>query len=296
MINHTHIRLAPAKYVAAVSGGLDSMVMLDILRKQPGLTLHVAHVDHGIRPESAHDRKFVQEYCARSKLDFSYKEASLGPGSSELKARVYRQQFLIETMQEVGAAKIITAHHRDDVLETIVINLIRGTGRRGLSSLKDTAVFARPMLRFYKADLLDYAIYHNLQWVEDSTNESMAYLRNRIRNKLVVANLADQQKMLQIRDSTMQLNYKIDSMLSEIVSWVEIEPGVIDRDRFRILPYVISLEVALVLLGQHLSVDRPMVELVTNSIKTIMPNTVLHLANGHELEFSPKLARFKHNI
>src|SRR4051794_16456164 len=129
------IYVGPGKYVVAVSGGVDSVGLLDLLRMDPGVKLTVSHFDHGIRDDSHLDRAHVQALARRYQLPFVYDKGALGPGASEAEARTARYQFLDNVKTKTGAHAIVTAHHQDDVLETAIINLLRGTGRKGLSSL-----------------------------------------------------------------------------------------------------------------------------------------------------------------
>src|SRR5688572_18243464 len=173
-----NFRLSPGKYVVAVSGGVDSMVLLDLLRERPKLELIVAHFDHGIRKESARDRKLVQRIAKSYDLPFFYAEGNLGPKAGEALAREARYAFLRKIQEEQGAKAIITAHHQDDMLETAIMNLLRGTGRRGLSSLKSRKELVRPMLEWTKKGIREYAEERDLVWAEDVTNDDERYLRN----------------------------------------------------------------------------------------------------------------------
>ena len=130
--------LKPGKYVLAVSGGVDSIVLLDLLAKEIERdNLVVAHFDHGIRQGSATNREFVEGLAKNYGLEFFYEEGELGAKASEALARTKRYEFLNKIKKQTESDAIITAHHQDDVLETIIINLLRGTGRKGLSSLKN---------------------------------------------------------------------------------------------------------------------------------------------------------------
>src|SRR6266542_1461422 len=147
------VRVSPGKYVVAVSGGVDSMVLLDLLRQKPKLELVVSHFDHGIRPDSEEDRRLVQRIARAYGLPFVYARGNLGPKAGEALAREARYAFLRRVQQEQGAKAIITAHHQDDMLETAIMNLLRGTGRRGLSSLKSREGLLRPLLNWTKKDI-----------------------------------------------------------------------------------------------------------------------------------------------
>ncbi len=183
------------RYVVAVSGGVDSVVLLDTLAKLPHELLVVAHFDHGIREESAEDARFVERLAAQYGLPYISKRAELGPNASEAAARRARYDFL-RTIAERYEATIATAHHADDVVETVAINLLRGTGWRGLAVLNDSTI-ERPLIHLWKEDLYTYALGHRLEWVEDATNATDAYLRNRLRHKIAAHLSIEQKKQIQ---------------------------------------------------------------------------------------------------
>lgn len=174
------VNLSAGRYVVAVSGGVDSVVLLDILQQRPELKLIVAHFDHGIREDSAEDATFVAGLAKKFQLPFESVREDLGVNSSEELARNRRYRFLRSVAKKYDAT-LVTAHHADDVIETITINCIRGTGWRGLAVLDSDVV--RPLTDMTKQEILDYAAVHGIMWHEDSTNASDAYLRNRVRHQ-----------------------------------------------------------------------------------------------------------------
>lgn len=209
-------------YVIGVSGGVDSVALLAmVLRGEIVLPeceqVIVAHVDHGIREESANDAVFVQNLAAQYNLTFELGQAKLGPNASEDQARTVRYKFLRSCCKKYNAP-LVLAHHRDDRLETMIINLIRGTSWRGLVSLRSTASTLRPLLTKSKNDLVTYAQAHHLTWVEDVTNTDQMYLRNYIRHTLVpTLQTKDGQfghRMLQLQRATQALRPQIDSELA----------------------------------------------------------------------------------
>jgi tRNA(Ile)-lysidine synthetase-like protein len=252
-----NIAVADGRYVVAVSGGVDSVVLLDLLVKQsknsqftihnsrvdPNVQLTVAHFDHGIRPDSAKDRQFVQKLAKAYGLPFVYDRAELGAGASEAVARKARYQFLAKVKKAVGADAIVTAHHEDDVLETIIINWLRGTKSRGLSSLRSTTELQRPLLGMTKKQIRAYAHLHSLEWREDSTNADETYLRNYIR-KHVVGKLdaAARAQLLEHSAKAAELNDAIgrlvDGCLRRHTTSTEI-----DRLSYRELPKAVAREV-----------------------------------------------------
>lgn len=198
------------KYLVAVSGGIDSVVLLDMLVKEAAHELIVAHFDHGIRGDSAADARFVEALAEQYGLLFVGAREELGKDASEELARTQRYRFLGEEAL-LYKAKIVTAHHQNDILETIAINLMRGTGWRGLAVFDGRHVI-RPLLNFTKEEIREYALRHKLEWVEDSTNDSDAYLRNRLRRKLYEKLSPESfQKIIGLWNDQLELRAEIES-------------------------------------------------------------------------------------
>ena len=235
--------LPAGSYVVAVSGGVDSVALLHMLAQRPDLQLTVAHYDHGIRPDSAEDRKHVQSLAAAHSLPFVYAEGRLGPTASEAVARAARYRFLHEVQRVRGAEAVITAHHQDDALETVILNLLRGTGRRGLSSLKSTDVVKRPLLHLPKKELLRYAAEQGLKWCEDSTNTDTRYLRNHVR-KHILSRFADtdRERLLQISRNAHRLNLDIAWHAANYLR-TQPAPHELDRHSFIMLPHAVAREI-----------------------------------------------------
>lgn len=200
-------------YVIAVSGGVDSVVLLDVLMQRQDITLIVAHLDHGIRGDSADDARLVEELTKKYGCHFELRILALGPHASEELARNARYKFLQECRIKYNADAIITAHHQDDVLETIIINLIRGTGWRGLVSLRSHDGLLRPLLNSSKEDIVRYGYDNNLQWREDSTNMDTAYLRNYVRHTIMPSvrrNSPVREKLVELYNDQLQLRMDIE--------------------------------------------------------------------------------------
>jgi len=263
--------IKPGTYVVAVSGGVDSMVLLDLLTKLPKLKLIVAHYDHGMRSDSEQDRQLVQKTAERHGLPFVYDYGHLGVGTSEAVARTARYKFLQKVKKAAGASAIITAHHQDDVLETAIINLLRGTNRHGLSSLQNQPDILRPLLRISKADLLKYAHDNKITWREDSTNADEAYLRNYVRLSLVPKlTTAKKTELLAHIDKLGELNKDIDNLInSQLKNQTEI-----DRQWFIMLGHNVARDVMATWLKNHgaREVDKKQLELLVQAAKTYSPN------------------------
>ena len=224
-----------AKYVLAISGGIDSMALLDLVandyggfRRQHFASAKwpddfvVAHFDHGIRGDESHgDAEFVRTTVRqRYGLLVQIGCGELPADTSEEVARQARYQFLnqvVERWDDEGVATmIVTAHHRDDLLETVVMNLIRGTGWRGLAPMSQRNVI-RPLLGWNKVDIARYALEHNLVWREDQTNYSTKYFRNRLRSVLAGCSETDKQQLVNLVLQQIDLRKQIDSEVDEYV-------------------------------------------------------------------------------
>ena len=219
------------------------MALLDLLRQQPNIKLIVAHYDHGIRGDSQLDRQLVQQVAQQHKLPFIYDEGKLGPGASEAVARKARYDFLRSVRQVTGARAIITAHHQDDLLETVLLNLLRGTARRGITSLQSHPDIHRPLLHVTKQELLAHAEGQGLEWREDSTNQDIRYLRNFIRHKLVTQLTAEQRQELLLIVN--RLRYTNQAIEEQLVHYLHLQPSIqtLGRKQFIVLPHAVAREV-----------------------------------------------------
>lgn len=211
-----NVDVPTGKYVVAVSGGVDSVGLLDVLAKQKNLDLIVAHFDHGIRKDSSEDKKFVEDLAKKYALPFESSNGNLGSHASEELARKARYDFLRSVKAKQNANAIITAHHQDDVIETILINLLRGTRRRGLSSLQSTNEIVRPFLSVSKNKIKSYATENNLQWREDATNQDPKYLRNWVRINLVPKlTTLQRSQLLSTNKKAGELNTELDEIIAD---------------------------------------------------------------------------------
>ncbi len=277
--------MGAGRYVVAVSGGVDSMVLLDLLRKRPGTELIVAHYDHGIRPDSANDRKLVGMVTSRHQLPFVYDEGALGPRASEATARDARYAFLRKVAKITDAQAIITAHHQDDMLETAIINMLRGSGRRGLTSLRSTDGILRPLLPYNKEQIREYAHNHAIAWNEDSTNQDERYMRNHVRLNLI-PKLSDGQKaqMLILIEQLTDINDELDGHL---VNLLHTQPALdqLERGWFIHLPHDVSKEVLHAWLRRHgvKNIQKRTIERLLVAMKTAQPGTVFHVDKHHDL-------------
>ena len=285
------IDLQPGTYIIAGSGGVDSMVLLDILRQKKGVNLIVAHYDHGIRPESAIDRQLVAQVASQHGLSFVYDNGSLGAGASEDKARIARYKFLESVKVASGARAIVTAHHLDDAMETAILQILRGTGRRGLSSLASNNDIVRPLLLRSKADILAYANANGIVWNEDSTNKDTVYARNKVRHDIVPKFSAkNKEKIHKIIASAHQTNKEIDELL-DLALHMQDSQTTLDRQWFISLPHNVSTElVAHWLRRQQIrGFNRRQLEKLVVSMKTLPKGHKIVVNKTHAVEIKSKI-------
>lgn len=177
--------LPEGRLLCAVSGGLDSMCLLQLCLEE-GLDLVCAHFDHGLRPGSAGDCIFVQEFCQERGIPCITERWTPGEARSEDAARAARYAFLERARQAAGASCIATAHTADDQVETMLLQLCRGAGSRGLSGIPPRrGTVIRPLLGVSRSALEDFAAQRGLPHVEDETNEGDGYARNRLRHHVL---------------------------------------------------------------------------------------------------------------
>lgn len=192
-------RNAPA--VIGVSGGIDSVTLLDLLQRAGFAQLVVAHFHHGLRGRRAdQDAKFVRELALEGKLAFAAgrgqtrTRAVRHRESVEEAARQLRRAFLARVAKKHGAEIIFLGHHAGDAAETVLFHLARGGGSRGLSSLRQRAALddtgltiVRPLLAFTRREIGHYAAAQGLAFREDETNATRAHTRNRLRHDVLPA-------------------------------------------------------------------------------------------------------------
>src|SRR5207302_1972874 len=181
---------APGTAVVAVSGGPDSVALLDLLHTVApdlGLSLVVAHADHGIQADSGTVGQAVAALALRYGLPFELGELRLGSEASETAARRARYAWLAEVQRHHAARYLVTAHHRDDQVETIVLRLLRGSGPAGLAGMPARARggLVRPLLPFPRRDLVDYVAERGLPVHDDPANRDPRHLRSWIRTVLL---------------------------------------------------------------------------------------------------------------
>ena len=198
--------------IAAISGGPDSTALLDLMTRWQGeggyFQLVAAHYNHKLRAESDAEQKFVEEACSKLGVECANgwgevaTEANRRKISVHAAAREMRYDFLVETAgalyrqnKPAGHCVVLTAHHRDDQVETVLMRLIEGSDVSGLGGIRrievwkghDNILIVRPLLDFTRADIEAYLHWRGLDYVTDRSNADLNYPRNRLRHKVIPA-------------------------------------------------------------------------------------------------------------
>ena len=258
MVERKIIWPAAGSYVVGVSGGIDSMVLLDVLATAPakrGYRLIVAHFDHAMRPDSVADAKFVAEAARTYNLPFESARAVTAP-ASEAQARSARHGFLRSVVAARPGARLILAHHQDDAIETSLLNVSRGTGWQGLAPFVGSDI-TRPLLLTPRRQIAAYAAHHDVWWREDETNADLSNPRNLLRREILPrADGTWQREYLELMTRTAQVGVRLTSKVlnvgtSSATGWQLGRVGVRD----------LSLEALAGVLVAHSKRLRPDIEL-----------------------------------
>ena len=228
--NHTQQNfsfLKEKKLLVAVSGGMDSMLLVDLFQKLK-FDFTLAHCNFQLRgTESDGDENFVVTYakqnditCFVAKFD-TEKYSKAHKLSTQVTARNLRYNWFNEILEQEKFDYIVTAHHADDVVETFMINLSRGTGLDGLTGIpSQNGNIIRPMLPFSRKEIEEYVSENNLQWREDSSNASDKYLRNKIRHHIIPVFKEINESFLQSFQNTLEHLNQEQSLINDAVQMV----------------------------------------------------------------------------
>lgn len=304
------VNIAPGKYVVAVSGGVDSTALLHLLAQQSQVTgnrlqvtdkkrkisnlqpltsnleLIVAHFDHGIRQDGAKDEQLVRSIAKKHRLIYVTKAGKLGRNASEATAREARYEFLNAVKEKYNAKSIITAHHQDDLIETALINMLRGTGPRGLSSMKNNPKIIRPLLIYSKEQIISYTKLNKLKWHEDETNQHDDYLRNYIRHNLVnKLDTASREMLINNLDKVAKTNMLLDAKIATL-SHAIIKNNKVNRDKYIMLPNEVGSNLLMYWLrcNKFSSFNEKNVIKANLAIKTASPGTIFVFNNQLKLK------------
>ena len=258
------------------------MVLLDMFYKSEPSNIVVAHFNHGTRESADLDEEFVKRRCKEYGVPFESSKMLLGEGVSEEEAREKRYAFLYHVANKYQG-EICTAHHLDDLLESVVINLIRGTFWRGLAPFGNSKI-RRPLvdLKMNKTDILRYAGENHLCFRQDPTNYQNDYLRNRVREslkslekekKVAVLELIEKQKILRE-----EIEKNLENLLETIVMKNSQGEIFFRRDYFQREESAVSSEILRsICLEANISLTRPQLLNFLEAIKNYQPGKKFNL-------------------
>ncbi|MCH4010156.1 tRNA lysidine(34) synthetase TilS [Companilactobacillus sp.] len=291
------------RVLIAVSGGIDSMVLTDILlRIWNKADLAVVNVDHDLRPESRSEVEFVQQYCQKQSIAFytaKWNHDSDGLGM-EAAAREFRYNFFQRIMQEQNFDTLLTAHHANDLSENVLMKLIRSGNVYEVTSLKKRRDFSvgqllRPLLEYSKSELREYSDERQLKHIQDETNFENITMRNRLRNDIfpqlqkengqllkhfnlfesqlnALIKLADTQ-FSQIEDA-MQLQYQPDQLSGELIPLSQLD----DSQQTLFWGRMFTNKFP------KLSISNRQIQQIITIVTGQKPNTEVNLENGWNFE------------
>lgn len=234
-LNRNVLNWQQESYILAVSGGVDSMVLLEQffqLQKKYPIIITVVHIHHHLRQESDEDEVMVREFCRKRNLSidvYHWEEGSSQYSGIEEKARQFRYQKLKESQQKYHASYVVVAHHADDQAETVLMKLTRGSTLEGIAGMKPMRPFGggyliRPFLTVEKKALYEYASTHQILYCEDATNRSVVYTRNRFRQDMIPLFKKENPKFNQkIQEFTKMLQEQQELILTIANQWMEQE-------------------------------------------------------------------------
>lgn len=280
-----------------VSGGPDSMALLDMminLKKELDLILVVCHINHNIREESKIEEEFLKEFCKEKGLHFEVmKITNYGDDNFHNEARTIRYNFFDKICKEYNARFLLTAHHGDDLIETILMRMVRGSTLKGYSGFskvvrKEDYTILRPLINATKDELTKYCDKNKVKYFIDSSNEKDVYTRNRYR-KYILPFLKTEdplvhEKFLKFSETLMEYNNYVDKEMNQVINKV-FKAGVLDISKFKDLDHLIERKIIYTILEKIYGDDlfiitNTHVKLIFDLINGDRANSVVHLPNN----------------
>lgn len=223
------------KIILAVSGGVDSVVLFHLMQdipKERRPEIVVAHINHELRSEARQEEDFVRQLASRygvSIQTFTWLESDHPESGIEEAARTIRYTFFKKVMGETSADAVMTAHHLDDQVETVLMKLVRGSSIEQVLGIEESQPFLkgqliRPLLSFSKEEIYHFAQNRGISYMEDSTNQELDFSRNRFRNTIIPL----------LKEENQKFNDHIDQFRKDLWDLLYIASGPID-DAYRML-------------------------------------------------------------
>ncbi len=284
--------------VAAISGGPDSMALLHMLYKiKQAIDIEIicAHVNHNTgRAGQYEEQKYVEKFCRNHNIIFETMTIEdYGDDNFENEARTKRYNYFEQIVKEYHAKYLLTAHHADDLMETILMRIVRGStlrGYSGFSKIVDRGEYKiiRPFIEITKQELINYDKKNKIQYYIDSTNLEDIHTRNRFR-KYIVPELKKEdpnvhKKFYKFSTMLLQYNNFIDKQVEEIIPRVYPQ-NILNIEEYLKLDYVIAMKVIYYILEKIYQEDLMLItnhhaELIYHLIKSRKPNSYIYLPNN----------------
>ena len=319
ILKHSMIR--PGEVViAAVSGGPDSICLLDVLTglsEEMDISLIIAHYEHGLRPEEdVFETELVKRYADSFGIPFETEKASglsKDDSSLEEKAREYRYDFLERTRKKYKAQKIVMGHNLNDQAETVIMRLLRGSGMTGLSGIppvRDNTVI-RPLIEIKREDIITYLEHKNLEYAIDSSNNDNKFLRNKIRLELLPEMLKYQPGIIDVlgnlaenlRDENNFFESYTEQWVNENLKQNESGDSVVDITLLKDLPVALIRRIIRNIVKRHCKTlygmdsenVRDIIDLTANTrpnIKIDLPGNLIVKKEYDKLIFTSRITDF----
>ncbi len=283
--------------VVAVSGGPDSMALLHLLiriKKAIDINIVCAHVNHNVRVESKDELTFVEKYCMQNGVIFEcMKIENYGDDNFHNEARNKRYNFFKEIILKYNSRYLFTAHHGDDLIETILMRIVRGSTLKGYSGFAKVVknkeyTIIRPLIQVTKDEIIKYDKQHKINYVIDSSNQKDVYTRNRFRKYIVPAFKKEDKnvhnKFYKFSKTLLEYNEYIDKQVEKKIKKIYVQ-GMLDIDLFQKEEHIIQNKIIYYIL-EHIYQDDLMVitdhhvDLIYNMISSKKANITIYLPNG----------------
>ncbi|MEG1015483.1 MAG: tRNA lysidine(34) synthetase TilS [Bacilli bacterium] len=283
--------------VVGVSGGPDSMALLYLLlqyRKSVNITIVCAHVNHNVREESEAEKVFLEEFCARNLVAFEYmKIDNYSEDNFHNEARSIRYKYFDSLVNSYNAVCLMTAHHGDDLIETILMRVVRGSTLKGYAGFakevdKGNYKIVRPLIEYTKDEILEFDKENNISYVTDMSNMKSCYTRNRYRKEVLPflkkEDINVHKKFLKFSKLLYSYNEYIDKQMLNDINKV-LKDGVLEIDKFLKLDKLIQLKIINYILEKIYNDDLIIIndshcDLIYHLITSSKANSIIHLPNN----------------